>query len=218
VANYDWRDFRNRNWLDRFPDNVRGYTVWRQQRFEERLDLRALASSVIDARMHAQAGPARPCLFVSHKQVDVNQATRIAYLACQEGFDYWLDVLDPSLAGVGASGTTPEQMAAATAALVEMALLNSSHVMAVMTPNTKGSQWVPYEYGRVKTPQVKSLQASCWVDRVVATGPLPEYLYLGPVLKSEIDIRQWLKSELQNHPARQSLSPCNWKGPTPTPL
>jgi hypothetical protein len=168
--------------------------------------------------MHAQAGPARPCLFVSHKQVDVNQATRIAYLACQEGFDYWLDVLDPSLAGVGASGTTPEQMAAATAALVEMALLNSSHVMAVMTPNTKGSQWVPYEYGRVKTPQVKSLQASCWVDRVVATGPLPEYLYLGPVLKSEIDIRQWLKSELQNHPARQSLSPCNWKGPTPTPL
>jgi hypothetical protein len=220
VPSYDWREYRGRGWFERFPQNVRGYTSWRQQRFEQRFDLKAQVETLMEAREHATAGPARPCLFVSHRQADAAPATRIAYVACQEGFDYWLDVLDPTLSGVPgtAVGTTPEQAAAATAAIVEMALLNSSHVLAIITPNTKGSQWVPYEYGRVKSTQVTTLQAACWVDRVAGVSPLPEYLYLGPVLKSETEIKQWLKTELQKHAGRGVSGACNWNALTPAPL
>jgi hypothetical protein len=159
-------------------------------------------------------------VFISHRQADVDPATRIAYLACQERFDYWLDVLDPSLFGVAGAPSSPStaDQAAATAALIEMALLNSSHVVAVMTPNTRGSQWVPYEYGRVKAPQTTSLQAAIWVDKSVTASSLPEYVHLGAILKSELEIRQWLKAELQKHPARNLSGHCQWLGATPVPL
>ena len=136
-------------------------------------------------------------------------------LACQEGFEYWLDVIDPTLTGTSAVASS-DQSAAAVAAVIEMALLNSTHVIAAITPNTKGSLWVPYEYGRVKTPDAVSLQAACWTAPSV-TGGLPEYLHLGAILKSELEIKQWLKSELQKHPER-GRAPCQWSGPTPLPL
>jgi hypothetical protein len=220
VANYDWREYQGRNWSDRFPQNVRGYTVWRLQSLERRFDLKALAASVIEARERATTGPPRPCVFISHRQADAAPATRIAYLACQEGFDYWLDVLDPALSGVAGAPSLPStaDQAAATAAVIEMALLNSSHVVAVMTPNTRGSQWVPYEYGRVKAPDTTSLQAAIWLDKSVPASSLPEYVHLGAILKSELEIRQWLKSELQKHPARSFSGSCQWQGAMPAPL
>ena len=113
---------------------------------------------------------------------DEAQARRVAFLACQEGCDYWLDVVDPNLSGVtGVTISSKEQKAAAVAAIIEMALLNSTHIVAVMTANTRGSEWVPYEYGRVKTPQLPiSLQAACWADPRIGFD-LPGYLYLGEI-------------------------------------
>lgn len=176
-----------------------------------------MARDVTEVRIRATAGPTRPCVFVSHRQADVNPAARIAYLACQTGFDYWLDALDPTLPGAGLVST--EQAAAATAAIIEMALLNSSHVIAVITPNTKGSQWVPYEYGRVKLSEtVSSLQAACWIYKATTGTPLPEYLYLGPIFKTESEIQQWLRTELQKHPGRNSPGACSWMTPTPASL
>lgn len=176
MASYDWREFQGRNWPERFPTNVRGHTLWRQYLSERPSDLKGLTEEIVKTRQ-AMAGPSRPCVFVSHRQADATQAVRIAYLACHVGFDYWLDVLDPTLTAGSSAISTSEKAAAATAAVIEMALLNSSHVLAVITPNTKGSQWVPYEYGRVKAPQAVSLQAACWVDRTTSVG-LPEYLHL----------------------------------------
>ena len=74
-----------------------------------------------------------------------------------------------------------------------MALLNSTHVLAIVTPNTKGSEWVPYEYGRVKDPLPVTLQAACWVDNF--GSQIPDYLYLGVINHTKSDIRDWLKAE-----------------------
>jgi hypothetical protein len=217
MANYDWRDYSDRDWAFRFPEGVRGATEWRQQRSETRVDLKALSTRLVEARQEAPPRISVPSLFVSHRQADAAQATRLAYLACQEGFDYWLDVLDPSLQGSGVQGTTAtEQAAAATAAVIEMALLNSSHVVAIITQNTRGSQWVPYEYGRVKDPSATSVQAACWLDQSSRNSGLPEYLYLGAILKSEAEIRQWLKTEFQKW--RQAPRTCGWSGGIPSPL
>jgi hypothetical protein len=99
-----------------------------------------------------------------------------------------------------------------------MALLNSSHVIAVMTPSTKGSQWVPYEYGRAKAPVAVSLQAGCWVDKSIRGTALPEYLHLGHIMNSEYEIRQWLKAQLAIYFGQPRYTSCSWSRAVPAPL
>ncbi len=214
MASYDWREFESQTWTRRFPASVRGADTWRSQTAVD-----APLTFLREQRLGASVRPLRPCLFVSHRKADVTPALRIAYLACLQGFDYWLDVLDPtinSLPGAGAGNPTSQQQASAIAAVIEMALLNSTHVMAVMTSNTKGSFWVPYEYGRVKEPTPVTVQAACWLhSALIATG-LPEYLHLGVVTRTEHDITSWLKAGRQKYGA--SVAPNTWTHPTPPSL
>lgn len=210
MANYDWRDHRTKAWVDRFPEGVRGLGVWRQSQGVE-----AAALRLLEHRKSHTSPPSQLRVFVSHKQADVAQAERVAYLACKEGFEYWLDVLDPNLASVSSSGATPQHSSAAIAAIIEMALLNCTHVLAVITQNTRGSQWVPYEYGRVKDPQPVTLQAACWLSNAVVP-PVPEYLYLGPMTRSESDIINWLRAERQRHSS--TAASCSWTRPVPAAL
>lgn len=214
MANYDWREYRDRPWPNRFPSDTPGWEQWAQLAALDRPP-----TLLIEQRQRRAVRPRDPCLFVSHRQADVAPALRIAYLACQEGFDYWLDILDPSLAAlptVGPTGPTPQQSAAAIAAIIEMALLNSTHVVAVMTPNTKGSQWVPYEYGRVKEPAPVTLQAACWVAGSLIASTLPEYLYLGVITRTESELRSWLQKERRNYGG--AGGPCGWTASVPLPL
>jgi hypothetical protein len=85
--------------------------------------------------------PICPRLFVSHKQEDARYAMRIAELAFKHGFDVWVDVLDPNLSQLG---THPETMKKVypliIAAIIELALINSTHVVACITKNSKYSQ------------------------------------------------------------------------------
>lgn len=211
MPNYDWREFQSRPWSLRFPDSARGAEEWRSDR-----GVASTLGSLFQQRLARVTKPPKPCMFVSHRRADIQQALRVAYLACQEGFDYWLDVLDPSLNQLpvlGVGGLPQQQRALAIAGIIEMALLNSTHVLAVITSHTKGSFWVPYEYGRVKDPVPASLQAACWIDSSVQSKTLPEYLYLGAVTKSESDLRSWLVSELTRYGAQKS--PCSW--PTAVP-
>jgi len=129
-----------------------------------------------------------PRLFISHQRHDRQKALRVAWLAHQAGFHFWLDVLDPVLAGLAG---TPAK--AAIALVVEFALLNCSHILAVMTPNTEKSKWVPYEYGRAKDPTPVSIQAAAWI--APGLTDFGEYLYLGPMHKTEMDITRWLLKE-----------------------
>ena len=54
-----------------------------------------------------------------------------------------------------------------------------------MTDNTKGSQWVPYEYGRVKEAAPVALNAAFWWDTTTLKKleDLPEYLRLALVVQ-----------------------------------
>jgi hypothetical protein len=217
MANYDWTEYQQRTWANRFPEGVRGLEAWRQQR-----SLEEPPYQLMEERTRITKRPPKPCLFVSHRQQDVAEAKRIAYIACQEGFDYWLDVLDPTLSLppsiISTSGPSPRQTAAAVAAVVEMGLLNSTHVMAIITPNTKGSQWVPYEYGRVKDPMPITLQAACWIDVTWVPSVIPEYLYLGVITRSEADVEAWLRSERQRYGLRGEPDICHWHDAIPARL
>lgn len=85
MANYDWREYSERSWLNRFPEGTRGLAAWR-----ERLALEQLPARLIEEREKAKALP-YPCVLVSHRQVDNAEARRIVYLACHQGFDYWVE-------------------------------------------------------------------------------------------------------------------------------
>lgn len=165
----------------------------------------------------------RPRLFVSYKSQDRHFALRLAYLAHLEGFEYWLDILDPALAtGSGSQPSSAKQRSILIATTIELALLNTSHLIAAVTANTSASKWVPYEYGRVKGRTVIAKDAASWIH-VSAVQSLPEYLYLCPIHVTEPQIRSWLASERaaweQAHRTTVSKPAGHWNLPSiPQPL
>ncbi|MCY7352166.1 MAG: hypothetical protein LH606_16125 [Cytophagaceae bacterium] len=130
-----------------------------------------------------------PRLFVSHRQIDKDYALSIANIANDTGFEFWLDVLDPTLLTLPTlTHLTPKQIVLLTACIIEMGLINSTHVIAVMTEDSKGSVWIPYEYGRVR----KFDDTACW-SHPNHTFTLPDYMLLGPITGSRLDIEEWLR-------------------------
>src|SRR5215469_14321265 len=81
------------NYFNRFPENARGYRLWRRLVDEPVVEnLKALQEL-----LRFSPPPDCPCLFVSHRQADRDDALSMAYLAYQSRFQYWVDVLDPNL-------------------------------------------------------------------------------------------------------------------------
>jgi len=132
--------------------------------------------------------------------------------------DFWIDVLDPQLSMI--NGT--QLLAVATAGIIETALLNCSHLIAVMSPETRGSAWVPYEYGRVKEMLPVTTQVACWLHPELDHQNLPEYMYLGKITLSEEQINDWLTNQLQainrRHSDHASGFQPAWRGREPKPL
>ena len=96
----------------------------------------------------------RKSIFVSHRQCNRVEAEHLAgaILNCNGGFggyDVWLDVWDPDLNRLNTGSRIAPHVL--TALIIEMALLNSTAVVALITDASYGSNWIPYEFGRVKT-------------------------------------------------------------------
>ncbi len=146
--------------------------------------------------------PRRPLLFVSHRnrKLDIARALEAVALADRKGFDVWLDVLEPRLNGLPAApGREDDTQAQALAGVIEVALVNATHVLVVRTKNTDGSTWVPYEYGRVRDDDTLSGVAACWLAEA-DTGKLPAYYHLGFVARSKPALGQWLEDEASRWP------------------
>jgi hypothetical protein len=71
-------------------------------------------------------------------------------------------------------------------------------VIALITTNTPGSKWVPYEYGRAKDSSMYSLQAACWIEAGVLKKDLGEYLLLSVTTETDAEIKDWLDDELKS--------------------
>ena len=137
-----------------------------------------------------------PVVFVSHQRADLAEAERIAYLATRQGIDYWLDVHDPLLkiANYIISPNDP-RYPYIIAAIVEMALLNSSHLIAVHTTNSLASKWVPYELGRVRDRNLLSSNAGGWFHPNLAPRQCGDYVHLCRIAQGgEYGVIGWLQS------------------------
>lgn len=209
----------NETQRNRFPEWAVGWKEWNELRFPEVPP--ADGSHPLGALLSlTPAQPVPPRVFISHRQKDHPEAMRAAYLANDEGYHFWLDVLDPHLTWLGAHPTS-YQKSLAMAAIIEMALLNCSHVLALITQNFPGSAWIPYEYGRVKRANFVTPKAAAWIEPGVNYLTLPEYLFLGPLLPavpgllpSEDAIRWWMQHSAGYYLAK----PLPWIHGATTPL
>jgi len=189
---------------NRFPIWVTGLEAWQElSEIIETDDIYQIRRAIQRLQEVTKPSPP-PCprLFISHRKVDEKLALRIGKLALQEGFEIWIDVLDRNLQGLKSSQRRAGNYLAplAIAGIIEVALLNCTHLIATVTYNTAGSFWVPYEFGRVKDRLVSSRQASSWIDPSTNTPfAVGEYLHLCPIHGSENDIELWLRAEMQKY-------------------
>jgi len=227
MTNFDWRR-TPADLLRRYDETVTGYKQWERlvimlteylrlgdsdeatRRFLELLDEFLQA---VD-RLARKSAPCR--MFVSHQQADVAFAERIAYLASKEGFDYWLDVHDPLLKLANQTSLPVVVRSVLIAAIIEMALLNCSHAIAVQTPAAELSRWVPYEYGRAKRRWLTSTRVASWFRKGIYESTKADYLKLGVCALSEPQVIAWLQWEWTR--CQCPPSQCGWKGGATQPL
>lgn len=193
MADYDYRNFSDGLLQNRFT-NFAGADIWRDLVESPNLkslnELRSFNSR--DWRRMLKKGLTKPRVFISHRRSDLAPALEVKNAADANGFDYWLDVEDPKLSALGYH---PDKKAVAvlTAAIIEMALINCTHVLAVMTPSTAGSLWVPYEYGRITEFPTVHGRAAAWLHSNLPQPP--EYLLLGVITNTIDEIENWFRSE-----------------------
>lgn len=111
-------------------------------------------------------------VFISHKNVDSEQAIALQAAFKKNQVDTYLDVLDSSISGGGKELTDH----------IKRNLNLCSDILVVMSRATKDSWWVPFEVGmsaQIDMPTASFLQAN--ID-------LPDYLRYWPRLRTSSDI------------------------------
>lgn len=158
-----------------------------------------LVLTILLVKLRRFSKPDHPCprLFVSHRQSDGLYALRVAQIAEQLDFAYWVDILDPLLRLMTYSKIPRQLGPLLTACVIEMAIINCTHLIACMTPQTRGSLWQPYEYGRKADIPHNSVKASAWLHPDLSSFDFPEYMLLGEVTRNETDVANWLKREIK---------------------
>ena len=153
-----------------------------------------------------------PTVFVSHQRQDWRWAEWVAWAATQAHFDYWLDVHDPTLTAV--SGLAAAVKSVLVAGIIEMALINSTHIVSLQTTNAQKSRWVPYEFGRTKELRCLATNAATWFETGVAPDPNGDYLSLAFCATTSAELRKWLNDAGSGLPP----NPNPWNGAPPTGL
>jgi hypothetical protein len=137
----------------------------------------------------------KDCVFISHRQSDWSLAEDVSRTVTKTSRDYWLDIHDPTLQWANGRVTSLGSVAGAIllAAIIEIALLNSTHVITLHTNSSAGSAWIPYELGRAKARKIFSSQAAGWFDppKILPAG-CPEYVHLAHQTSSHQDVEDWL--------------------------
>jgi hypothetical protein len=212
MAIFDWRDFESvtgnatlRALAQRYESAVGAERVEQWQAFvNELLELlpqaetdsgRVGVDAAVDRfreRSAGAPGPTKKTIFVSHQRYDADWAERAAWEASDWGLDYWLDIHDLGFSTTGAPSVPASIHAALIAVIIEMALLNCTHVVSMQTKNARGSRWVPYELGRAKERVRIATNAASWFEDPIWLDPGGDYLALTFCAQRDLDLYAWL--------------------------
>lgn len=225
MANYDWGALENPDLSARFPmePDIVGVLQWRRlvaelSRFEysnkegtQFPDAVAAFDRFLNDLPATRRPTSKPRVFVSHQRDDWRLAERVAWQATEVGFEYWLDVHDPKLALANRAVVPAPIQALLIAAIIEIALLNSTHVVALHTKKSRQSRWIPYEFGRAKQRLPASWNAASWFAKGIAPDPKGDYLSLAYCAATEQELESWFANQAGAHMQRPNLL---WPMPT----
>lgn len=98
----------------------------------------------------ARQSKSKRCVFISHKNEDKEAAIAIGnYLTDIVGIDIYLDINDDDLS-VAVENNNDQKIVDA----IQVGLDCSSHLLCIISENTKSSWWVPYELGYADKQEV----------------------------------------------------------------
>ena len=126
-----------------------------------------------------------PCIFISYRSRDASAAGAVAsYLMHSLECDVYYSDNDARLKDAVVTGNHE-----AIVMSIDRALKACSHLLTIVSNQTKGSWWVPYEFG-----------ASRINDRVIAlllleeVAELPSFMKIAKLLRSSDDLDKWGRS------------------------
>jgi hypothetical protein len=224
MSLYDSRDFEEMDLAGRFPrrDDIAGVEQWvrliagigDQVSRAETPQGATVISREFDQFLQKISAlkppPTTARVFVSHQRADSKEAERVAWHATEVDFDFWLDVHDPLLMFANRPPLPTQIKSVLIAAIIEMGLLNSTHVVALQTANSRPSRWVPYEFGRAKQRLLTSWNAASWFEKGIAPDPHGDYLSLAFCAPTERYLEHWFISQ----PGARRVTPnTRWKKP-----
>lgn len=119
------------------------------------------------------------CVFISYQRGDLDSAVKVAEYLENAGIDIYFDRYDGDLK-IHHQNNDPKKVTQSICAGIN----NSSHMLAIVSPNTITSSWVPFEvgYGFDKT----DLSVLCL--KGIPKGGLPEYLRMMPIIRDIYDL------------------------------
>lgn len=127
------------------------------------------------------------CVFISHSRKDKAEAREVAEFITDLGLDIYFDEKDLSL-----------QLAdevkdhAKVVKCIQDGIEHSTHLLGVVTENTKESWWVPYEIGYATG---KQNQCAHLIQADVTQ--LPSYIQVSKVLADMSALKSWLPKQYQ---------------------
>ncbi len=132
----------------------------------------------------ASAGP-HLGVFISHRRLDKDKAQEVARALEASQVDYYFDENDVELQLADEQGDHLKVVQC-----IENGLAVCSHLLGMITENTKDSWWVPYEIGSATG---RGQDCAHLVDREVAQ--LPSCIKAARILANREELREWLPSE-----------------------
>lgn len=129
-------------------------------------------------------------VFISYRHTDRNTATAIARKLSINNIEYYLDVVDEE------SRNTDD-----ITEVITKNIKQSTHLIAVISINTPGSWWVPFEIGQATIANRRicsyatrfDTQNLSMMSQRHITNYLPEYLRKWPILVSSTDLEKFIE-------------------------
>lgn len=124
------------------------------------------------------------CVFISYQKKDRDSAIKVAEYLQGAGIDVYIDIYDTELR-IQHQNNNPKEVTKA----ICNGINNSSHMLALISPETMYSTWVPFEigYGYDKT----DLGVLCL--KGIPIGKLPEYVRTAKIVRDIYDLNNLIE-------------------------
>lgn len=139
-------------------------------------------AEILHERFEKSGSELNRCIFLSHASKDKIAVKRIGEYIKRAGIDIYLDENDADLQRASLLGDHD-----AVTSCIEKGIHNSTDIFCIVSEDTKGSWWVPYEVGYGKKAEV-----DLYTFLLKDVSHIPSYLEICNTIKDIYDLNRAL--------------------------